>query len=55
MLPGGGFEIKLQKFFERTQTAWNNCIKPGLQIATHLISGAVVAKTENPQMAQKMI
>ena len=43
---------KLQKIFTRTQTAWNKFIKPGLKMATPLISAAVAAKTKNPQSAQ---
>ena len=43
---------KLQKIFKGTQTAGNEFIKPGLQIATPLISAAFAAKTKNPQTAQ---
>ena len=31
---------------------WNNFIKPGLKIATPIISAGVAGKTKNPQSAQ---
>ena len=49
---GGSIKTKLQKKFRGTQTAWNKFIKPGLKMATPLISAAVAAKTKNPQSAQ---
>ena len=52
MLEGGSIESKLQKIFKKTQTTWNEFIKPGLKLATPLISAAVAAKTKNPQSAQ---
>ena len=52
MLEGGSIKSKLQKIFKGTQTAWNKFIKPGLKMATPLISAAVAAKTKNPQSAQ---
>ena len=52
MLEGGSIKSKLQKIFKGTQTAWNKLIKPGLKMATPLISTAVAAKTKNPQSAQ---
>ena len=42
----------MEKIFEGSQTAWKKFIKPGLKIATPLISAAVAAKTKNPQSAQ---
>ena len=51
-LEGGSIKSKLQKLFKGTQTAWNKFIKPGLKMATPLISAAVTAKTENPQSTQ---
>ena len=51
-LEGGSIKSKLQKLFRGTQTAWNKFIKPGLKMATPLISAPVVAKTKNPQSAQ---
>ena len=51
-LEGGSIRSKLQKIFKGTQTAWSKFIKPGLKIATPLISAAVAAKTKNPQSAQ---
>ena len=52
MLEGGSIKSKLQKIFKGTQSAWNKFIKPGLKMATPLISAAVAAKTKNPQSAQ---
>ena len=52
MLEGGSIKSKLQNIFKGTQTVWNKFIKPGLKIATPLISAAVAAKTKNPQSAQ---
>ena len=51
-LEGGSIKSKLQKIFKGTQTAWNKFIKPGLKMATPLISAAVAAKTKNPQSTQ---
>ena len=55
MLEAGSIESKLQKIFRGTQTAGNKFLKPGLKMATPLISAAVAAKTKNPQSAQIMI
>ena len=52
MLDGGSIKSKLQKFFRGTKKAWDSFIKPGLKMATPLISAAVAAKTKNPQSAQ---
>ena len=52
MLEGGSIKSKLQKIFRGTKTAWDKFIKPGLKIATPLISAAVAAKTKNPASAQ---
>ena len=52
MLEGGSIKSKLHKNFKGTQTAWNKFIRPGLKMATPLISAAVAAKTKNPQSAQ---
>ena len=51
-IEGGSRKCKLQKFVRGTQTAWIKFIKPGLKIATPLISAAIAAKTKNPQSAQ---
>ena len=51
-LEGGSIKSNLQKIFKGTQTAWSKFIKPGLKMATPLISAAVAAKTKNPQSAQ---
>ena len=52
MLEGGSIKSKLQKIFRGTKTASDKFIKPGLKMATPLISAAVAAKTKNPQSAQ---
>ena len=52
MLEGGSIKSKLQKIFKGTQTARNKIIRPGLKMATPLISAAVAAKTKSPQSAQ---
>ena len=51
-LEGGSIKSKLQKIFRGTKTAWDKFIKPGLKIATPLISAALAAKMKNPQSAQ---
>ena len=51
MLEGGSIKSKLQKNFRGTKKAWDSFIKPGLKMATTLISAAVAAKTKNPQSA----
>ena len=48
MLEGGSIKSKLQKIFRGTKKAWHSFIKPGLKMATPLISIAIAAKT-NPQ------
>ena len=51
-LEGGSVKIKLKSIFRGTKTAWDKFIKPGLKMATPIISAAVPAKTKNPQSAQ---
>ena len=51
-LEGGSIKSKLQKIFRGTKKAWDSFIKPGLKMATPLISAAVAAKTRNPESAQ---
>ena len=51
-LEGGSIKSKLQKVFKGTQSTWIKFIKPGLKMATPLISAAVAAKTKNPQSGQ---
>ena len=51
-LEGSGFKNKLKSIFRGTKTAWDKFIKPGLKMATPLISAAIAAKTKNPQSAQ---
>ena len=41
-----------KKIFRGTKKAWDSFIKPGLKMATPLLSTAVAAKTKNPQSAQ---
>ena len=52
MLEGGSIKSKLQKVFRGTKKARDSFIKPGLKMATPLISAAVVEKTKNRQSAQ---
>ena len=52
MLEGGSIKSKLQKNFRGTKKNWDSFIKPGLKMATPLISAAVSAKTKSPQSAQ---
>ena len=52
MLEVGSNKSKLQKIFRGTKKLWDSLIKPGLKMATPLISVAVAAKTKNPQSAQ---
>ena len=49
MLESGLIKTKLQKKFRGRRTAWSVFLKPGLKMATPLISSAVDAKTKNPQ------
>ena len=51
MLEGGSIKSKLHKNFRGTKKAWDSFIRPGLKMATPLISVAVAAKTKNPQSA----
>ena len=51
-LEGGSIKSKLKSIFRGTKTAWEKFIKPGLKMATPLISAAIAAKTKNPQSAQ---
>ena len=52
MLEGGSIKSKLQKIFRGTKKAWDSFFKPGLKMATPLVSAAIAAKTKNPQSAQ---
>ena len=51
-LEGGSIKSKLKSIVRGTKPAWDKLIKPGLKMATPLISAAVAAKTKNPQSAQ---
>ena len=53
MPEGGSIKSKLQKIFRGTKKAWASFIKPGLKMATPIISAAVAAKTKNPESARK--
>ena len=44
MLEDGSIKSKLQKILRGTKKAWDSFIKPGLKLATPLISAAVAAK-----------
>ena len=44
--------VNFRKYLEEQKKAWDSFIKPGLKMATPLISAAVAAKTKNPQSAQ---
>ena len=48
ILEGGSIKPKLQKIFGGTKKAWDSFIKPGLKMATSLISATVAAKTKSP-------
>ena len=52
MLDRGSTKSIIQKFFRGTKQSWDSFSKPGLKMATPLISSAVAAKTQNPQSAQ---
>ena len=52
ILEGGSIKSKLQKTFRGTKKAWDSFIRPGLKMATPLISAAVAGKTKNPQSVQ---
>ena len=52
MLESGSIKSKLQKIFRGTKKARESYIKPGLKMATPLISAAVAAKMKNPRSAQ---
>ena len=51
-LEGGSIKTKLTKTSRGTKKTWDSFIRPGLKMATPLISAAVAAKTKNPQSAQ---
>ena len=51
-LEGAGFKNTMKNLFKGSQAAWNKFLKPGLKMATPLISEAIAAKTKSPQSAQ---
>ena len=53
MLEGGSIKSKLQNLYKGTKTAWDNFLKPGVKMATPLISAPVAAKAKDPPSAQK--
>ena len=52
MLEGGSIKSKLKKFLRGTKKTWDGFIRPGLKVATPIISAAIAAKTKNPQSIQ---
>ena len=44
MLEGGSMKSKLHKVFKRTKKTWDSVIKPGLKMATPLLSATAAAK-----------
>ena len=50
-LEGGVFKKTMKKVFKGTEKMWDIFIKPGLKIATPIISAGVAAKTKNLQSA----
>ena len=51
-LEGGSIKSTLQKNFRGTRKAWDSFVRPGLKMATPLISAAVAVKLKNSQSAQ---
>ena len=51
-LDGSGFRNTMKIIFEGNEKIWNIFIKPGLKIATPIISAGVAAKTKEPQSAE---
>ena len=52
MLEGAGFKNTMRKIFRGSQTAWNNFLKPAVDMAAPFIGMAVSAKTKNPKVGQ---
>ena len=50
MLERAGFNNTMKKAFKRSQTAWNNFLKPAVNVAALFIGMAVSAKTKNPKV-----
>ena len=51
-LEGSGFKSTMGKSFEGTEKMWKNFIKPGLKIASPIISAGVAANTKNPEACE---
>ena len=45
ILEVNGFKNTMEKIFKGAEKMWNNFIKPGLKVASPIISAGVVAKT----------
>ena len=46
-----GFKNTMEKIFKGTQSAWNNFLKPAINVSAPFIGMAVGAKTKNPKVA----
>ena len=51
-MEGGSIRSKLQKIFKGTQTAWNEFLKPPVNVAAPFFGMIVGAKTKNPRVGQ---
>ena len=54
-LQGGSIKSKLQKIFRGTKKDWDRFIRPGLKLATPLISAAVAARRILNQLKLQII
>ena len=52
LLEGNGFKNTMKKLFKRSQTAWNEFLKPAVNVAAPFVGLAVSAKTEHPKVGQ---
>ena len=52
MPEGARFKITMKKYFEGSQTALNECLKPAVNVAASFIGMAVSAKTRNTKVGQ---
>ena len=52
MLETSGFENTMRKIFKGSQNAWNNFLKPAVNLAAPFIEMAVSAKTKNFKVGQ---
>ena len=51
-LEGNRIKSTIKIFFEGTEKLWNTFFKPGLKIASPIVSAGVRAKTKTPQAGQ---